>query len=111
MIDAVKAVRDSVLFTAYLRTAMHTAIHQDMDPAVGVPAHDGRLPANSRRLELPRKQDFALMPDKHPCSLEDRFHLPREDSGIGVYRLMDTVMLNQRLNLKLSVHRFILRLD
>lgn len=51
--------------------------------AAGAFAHDDdRLAAERRGEEIVRRRDLAVEPDEKPGSLEDVFHLEREDGGI-----------------------------
>ena len=80
---------------------MHAAIHQDVDVAVLVARHDGRLRPDRHGLVIAGLRDLALVSEEYPTALEDTLHLKIEDLLLKVNLAMDPAVLDQLFKIQL----------
>ena len=83
---------------------MHAAIHHHVDRAVLVARHDRGLTAEAHGLVVTDLRHFALVTEEDPATLEDPFHLEREDLRLGVDLPMDAMLLHQFVEVQLLRH-------
>ena len=95
MIRAGEGTRRALVLAAQRRAAMGAAVEQRADRALRIAQQDDRPQAESRGDEIVVLGDLAFMPEIDPDRAEDLRHLGLEDRRIGIDQPMDTVLLDE----------------